>query len=200
MEGISSWVSQVIIAVMIGTIIEMILPKGNNKKYIKIVIGVYILFTILSPAITNAFQENLEVNTEKYEEYLKNSEEYVTLSEKFSQSTDISIENTYKTALKQDIESKLKEKGYVVYQINLEVELESEERYGYINTMELEIGTGEQEEVSEKKENTININKVEIGKQTTQTKKASLSQSEKMELLQYLSEEYGVNPDNVTII
>ena len=55
MEKISLWASQIIIAVIIGTIIEMILPKGNNKKYIKVVIGVYILFTILSPVITNAY-------------------------------------------------------------------------------------------------------------------------------------------------
>ena len=50
-NGISSWAEQVIIAVIIGTIIEMILPKGNTEKYIKTVIGIYILYTIISPVI-----------------------------------------------------------------------------------------------------------------------------------------------------
>ena len=40
MEFISSWVQGIIVAVVIATIIEMILPEGNSKKYIKIVIGV----------------------------------------------------------------------------------------------------------------------------------------------------------------
>jgi len=35
MEFITSWVQGIIIAVIIGTIIEMLLPNGNSKKYIK---------------------------------------------------------------------------------------------------------------------------------------------------------------------
>ena len=52
MEWVNSWIQGIIIAVIISTIIEMILPQGNCKKYIKVVIGVYILFTIVSPVIT----------------------------------------------------------------------------------------------------------------------------------------------------
>ncbi|MCI8482131.1 MAG: hypothetical protein HFJ27_03470 [Clostridia bacterium] len=48
-ENLSLWAEQIIVAVIIATIIEMILPNGNNKKYIKAVIGVYVLFTIISP-------------------------------------------------------------------------------------------------------------------------------------------------------
>ena len=44
---ITNWAEAIIIAVVIATIIEMILPEGNCKKYIKVVIGVYILFTII---------------------------------------------------------------------------------------------------------------------------------------------------------
>lgn len=38
MGWISSWAEQIVVAVIIATIIEMILPNGNNKKYIKAVI------------------------------------------------------------------------------------------------------------------------------------------------------------------
>ena len=51
-SSISSWAEQIIITVIIATILEMILPKGNSKKYIKTVIGIYILYTIISPIIT----------------------------------------------------------------------------------------------------------------------------------------------------
>lgn len=53
-NNISSWAEQIIIAVIIATILEMILPKGNSKKYIKTVIGIYILYVIISPVITFA--------------------------------------------------------------------------------------------------------------------------------------------------
>ena len=38
----------IIIAVIIGTIIEMLLPKNKNSKYIKVVIGMFVLFTIFA--------------------------------------------------------------------------------------------------------------------------------------------------------
>ena len=34
-EWISNWAESIIVAVIIATIIEMILPEGNSKKYIK---------------------------------------------------------------------------------------------------------------------------------------------------------------------
>ena len=49
---IGSWVQGIVIAVVISTIIEMILPDGNIKKYVRTVIGVYIVFVIISPIIT----------------------------------------------------------------------------------------------------------------------------------------------------
>ena len=48
---ISNWAQGIIVAVIIGTIIEMVLPEGNCKKYVKVVIGIYILFSIISPDI-----------------------------------------------------------------------------------------------------------------------------------------------------
>lgn len=48
---ISSWGMNIIIASVIGTVIQMILPEGKNKKYINVVIGVYILVCIISPLI-----------------------------------------------------------------------------------------------------------------------------------------------------
>ena len=70
----SSWGQGIIVAVIIGTIIEMILPEGSSKKYIKVVIGIYILFTIISPFIQKFSGSKLSAenifNTEKYEKMM----------------------------------------------------------------------------------------------------------------------------------
>ena len=42
-EWLSNWSQAIIVAVIIGTIIEMILPEGNSKKYIKVVIVLKLL-------------------------------------------------------------------------------------------------------------------------------------------------------------
>ena len=58
----SSWAEQIVLAVIVATIIEMILPKNKNKKYIQMVVGVYVLFNIISPIIRN--KDNISI--EKY--------------------------------------------------------------------------------------------------------------------------------------
>ena len=62
---IGSWVQGIVIAVVISTIIEMILPDGNIKKYVRTVIGVYIVFVIISPIITKITGK--EINLKTYE-------------------------------------------------------------------------------------------------------------------------------------
>lgn len=47
-DFLSNWAQGIIVAVIIATIIEMILPNGSSKKYVKVVVGIYILFTIIS--------------------------------------------------------------------------------------------------------------------------------------------------------
>ena len=58
----NSWAQGIILAVIIVTILEMIVPEGKNKKYIKIVMGVYITFTIISPIITKVTGNNFELD------------------------------------------------------------------------------------------------------------------------------------------
>lgn len=46
-----AWCEGIIIVVVISIIIESILPEGNIKKYVKVIISIYIVFTILNPIL-----------------------------------------------------------------------------------------------------------------------------------------------------
>ena len=117
MEWISNWIQGIIVAVIIGTIIEMILPEGNCKKYIKVVIGVYILFSIISPVITKFTGSNLKLtNIFDLNEYMQaSSSEHQNLEE----SQEEQIRSIYESNLKNDIKEKLKSKGYETTSISL---------------------------------------------------------------------------------
>ena len=72
-EFLSSWAQGIIVAVIIATLIEMILPNSSSKKYVKVVIGMYILFTIVSPIIKKLGGKDINLNTiniEKYEQQI----------------------------------------------------------------------------------------------------------------------------------
>lgn len=70
----SSWAQGIIVAVIVATIVELLLPNGSSKKYVKVVVGIYILFSIIAPVV-NKFA-NQDINTEifnldKYEKRWK---------------------------------------------------------------------------------------------------------------------------------
>ena len=127
----STWAEQIIVAVIIAGIIEMILPKGNNKKYVKAIIGVYILFTIISPVISKI--TDIDFQDIDYEEYFKQTETYQTMSQDLSNNNDKSVEEIYISNLKQDMKNKLQEKGYIAENIEVDIELKDEAYYGKIN-------------------------------------------------------------------
>ena len=49
MEQISVWARSIVISVILAIMIEMILPENNSKKYIKIIVGIFIVYSIISP-------------------------------------------------------------------------------------------------------------------------------------------------------
>ena len=61
MKWLSSWASGVIVAIIAATILEMLLPDGNNKKYIKVIIGIYVLFTIISPVVSGLLDKEFDI-------------------------------------------------------------------------------------------------------------------------------------------
>ena len=48
-----NWCEGIIVGVMISLIIELIIPEGNNKKYVKVISGIFIIFTVLNPIFQN---------------------------------------------------------------------------------------------------------------------------------------------------
>lgn len=52
-EFLSSWAKGLGVAIVVVSILEMILPNNKTKKYIRMVMGIYIIFNIISPFIEN---------------------------------------------------------------------------------------------------------------------------------------------------
>ena len=205
----STWAEQIIVAVIIAGIIEMILPKGNNKKYVKAIIGVYILFTIISPVISKI--TDIDFQDIDNEEYIKQTERYQTMSQDLSNNNDKSVEEIYISNLKQDMKNKLQEKGYIAENIEVDIELKDEANYGKINKIILSVYKNEESNDDVYKDtstNTISINKIEevkIGNNVNnvntniQVKKGEIKNGEKNEIKEYLSGVYEINKKNIKI-
>lgn len=193
-EFLSSWAQGIIVAVIIATLIEMILPNSSSKKYVKVVIGMYILFTIVSPIIKKLGGKDINLNTiniEKYEQQISKSDN--TISRKFEDNNTRSIKDIYVSNLKADISAKLKEKGYEID--TSDIQIKDDENYT-IEKITLKLIKMEQKQ---EKNNEIVINTVEIGNTISQKDSKTLSDDDKQEVKDYIIETYDIDKKNINI-
>lgn len=210
MEWVSNWAEAIIIAVIIATIIEMILPEGSSKKYIKVVIGVYILFTVISPVLTKLSGRSLAVSDiidlDKYIEEVKEKE---IEQNKLKENNSSSIRDIYIGNLKADIQNKLKGKGYVV--TNIELDVGYDDNY---TLYQIKLNVNKEEDEKEKENyndtstnievvNEVNISVLNVANETNKDinkeKKSNLSNSDRNKIKEYLSSVYEISEKNILI-
>ena len=189
MEWISDWVQGIIVAVIIVTIIEMILTNGNSKKYIKVVIGIYILFSIIVPIINKFNSTKFDINEildlEKYANEIS-----IQTSTDLENNNEEQIKNMYETGLKQDIKSKLNDKGYNIS--NMDIELEEEYK---IKKITIRIKKNEKENENIKKVDKIEIRVIKEKEEEIK----NITEKEIEELKDYINSTYEVKKENIII-
>lgn len=204
---INSWAQVIILAVIISCVIEIILPGGNIKKYVKTVIGIYVLFVIVHPLISAVLNKKLNVDS-IIDDTISQMSEY--------ESTDITIETnnyiekTYKQKLQEDMSQKLNKKGYDINSLNLYIETENENSYGQINGIAMEISKIQKTEESNNKNITQNeVNKVEsidikisdsiATNKTDNIEKETVTEQEIEAIKDYLNLTYEIDKEKIYI-
>lgn len=200
------WAQGIIIAVIIATIIEMLLPNNSNSKYVKVVIGMFVLFTIISPVINKFKNNNKELIIA--DDYIKNSNNKSVETSNINLSNENTIKRMYEENLKVDIKSKVNQKGYSTGDVNLEILDNGEYTLNKIEfrvTAKNNVSNNNQENSANNTttiiENIENI-KVSLGgssKDEKKEEKSVISESEKRKLREYLSGVYEVNEKNILI-
>lgn len=149
-EFMSAWIKGLGLAIIVVSILEMLLPNNKTKKYIRMVMGIYVLFTIISPFIN---QKDL-LNSDGFD-----LEDYVETgaSTKIDQSSmDERIKELYVQELEKDITKKLKEKGYGVISCKVKAKISDKEEETKINKIKIKVekvaeDTSQKEEELEEK-------------------------------------------------
>lgn len=100
----------------------MILPEGNSKKYIKVVIGIYVLFTIVSPIITKISGKEIQVSDIiDLDEYIEEAKTASKAQNQMEIQNEDNILDIYINGIKEDMKAKIEAKGYVVNNITINV-------------------------------------------------------------------------------
>lgn len=153
---LSSWVKNLSLALIVVSILEMLLPNNKTKKYIKMVMGLYILFSIIAPFVNNSnvLNFNIEDVYSNYSKEISSTSATSTTGEVNQASMDDRLNKLYKEQLESDITQKVEEKGYDVRKCKVEAHV-SESDTG-IESITIEID-GKNDNV----ENSNNSNKTD---------------------------------------
>lgn len=190
---LSSWVKNLALALIIVSILEMILPNNKTKKYVKMIMGLYILFSIISPFIENS--NKLNINNIDFNSYIEKVQTTSSTSEELDQtSMDNRLNQIYKEELQKDITQKVEEKGYKVENCKVVAHISDED--SGIEKITLKIN-GKTEENEKKEEKTSEIeNKIVTEIQKIQKVDINISKKEDEET----EESTNINKTDIKII
>jgi len=216
---LSSWVKNLSLALIVVSILEMILPNNKTKKYIKTIMGLYILFSIISPFIKNSNNLNLsEFNINSYAEGIVEASSNEVVNQ---ESMDKRIKKIYVQELEKDITSKIKEKGYTVSNCKVDVDgiedgniknitvklkdknenLNSEENYKNnkinienvlveeIQKVKIQVSNNKEEQQS----NNSSLEEEENKNESKQDSNSKITKTDIQNIKNFLIEEYGVS-------
>lgn len=103
LENLSTWTKSIVLAVIVVSILEMLLPNNKTKKYIKMVMGIFIIYNIISPLIKDKSALSFEeIDINKYE-----SNNTISTVEVNQESMDRRLEKLYIKELEKDITKKV---------------------------------------------------------------------------------------------
>ena len=211
-EFLSSSIKSLGVAIIIVSILEMLLPNNKIKKYIRMVMGIFILFNIIAPFIQN--KDKFDLNEISLENFTQT--ETINYTDVNQVSMNQRIEKLYTQEMEKDITKKVEEKGYVVEDCNVIANIKDEENETKITQIRLSISKKQEQadtnentnsieetienkivtEIQKIKINPINISKnseEDIQKTNQDANQNSISKSDIQNLKKFLIEEYGVS-------
>lgn len=137
---IKSWCEEIVVAIILCIIIECLIPKGNNSKYVKVVVGIYIMYVTLNP-ILNLLNYDFD-----FKEIIGEFANF----EETSNSFDNDIKEVYVLGIENNMKEELNKLGYEVEKINIFVDT------NYENIEKIEICNLKQIDSIDKENNLTN--------------------------------------------
>lgn len=212
----NTWAKNLGLAIVVISILEMLLPNNKIKKYIRMVMGIYILFCILSPWIQD--KDIIQNNIEDLATSVSTGNTFTNVSNEVNQtSMNERIQELYVEELEKDIRKKLKEQGYEISKCKVDANISDVEDETRIKKISIKVAkktekiqnennAKENSEQNESIENKIvthiqkiktidtSISKIEEkqNNQKEDEKQSSITKVDIQNIKKFLIEEYGV--------
>lgn len=199
-NALTSWAKAIVMAIIIVSILEMLLPNNKTKKYIKMVMGLFILYNIISPFIKD--KNALKFEEADLQTFTSSEMKSIEVNQ---ESMDRRLEELYIQQIEKDITKKLEKKGYKVKSCKVQAKISNDEDTTGITKIKLKIEKGEKQESEDEKQDEEIENKLITTIQSIKKVDTRISKAENMvgdallekvdiqNIKQFLIKEYEVN-------
>lgn len=181
---ISQWLKEIVLLFIIISIVDIIMPKGKMKRYVDFIIGLLIIFTIISPFTKlNNITLNLDKEVSNFNEKLITKDSLIDIQEK-------QIENIYVSNLKGQLREVIEDNSaYIVEDIDIAT---IPDEKNIFNIEEINIVLQSQ---NDNKDSSIKVSKIEVGEEVAEVVNTEIDS----EIIGLITSLGGIDPNKIKL-
>ncbi|NLY67729.1 MAG: stage III sporulation protein AF [Tissierellia bacterium] len=196
-EFVSQWIKSISMIFIIVSIIELVIPNSNLKKYVNMFIGLLIIIAIITP-IVNLLDSNYDIEKEVFKNIIEGVEIQNINNEDILLAQEKQIKELYINRLRDDVYKSIKEiTDYEIFAINISI-YEDKVNYGNIKDMEIVLKDKINENVEDNSSIKV-INIEEISLESLEKDKDSNLESEREKIVEHIYERYNISKNNIKV-
>jgi stage III sporulation protein AF len=201
MSFLTSWISNIILFVLLAIILELLLPNSALQRYVKMVIGLLLIVMILSPLlkfVTEDFEKILDsmsitsvMEEKKIENSIENKKREIQASQHAYILKQMAVH--MKTATEEEL---MERYGLAIADLHIEVEKNGDGVYENVSKVQVYLSNKPMQENAAVEV----VKKVEIDTSKPQRKEQKNELTiESKEIQQFLAYRWGLSSDQIDI-
>lgn len=197
MQWFRAWSEGIVIAVIITTLIEMLLPENTSKKYIKTLLGMFLMYIIIFPVINKISGLDVEKSL-NFNKVIETSTNACNINELNNKIDNMALK-IYEKNLEDNLKERLDNEGYIAEYVSIKI---SEDNSYNIESVTVKLSDKNENKKQEKQAYSI----VEVVKQINvkisnneSTTKEVINENEKEQVKDFIKELYSVPKENISV-
>ncbi len=195
-EVIRNWIVNLVVVILLSVLVDIILPNGSMRKYAKFVLGILIIFVVISPIIA-AFQKGFSLEEEIFRNtHSLDMDDLKFQAQMIEDKYQDTILNLYKKKLQQQIMYQVRKETKTA-EIEVVVSIDEDEKsetYGAIKKVILR---------TEGKGKTVDLADIHVDANHSETmaevKEGGKTNIEYGKLREMISSTYQISPEDIII-
>lgn len=196
-NSIMNYIYTLMILAIIVAVLDMILPKGNSKKYVRLVSGIILTYIAISPIIS--ILSNVTGTKDSIVNELNSIEQQYSSNKKVIGQEQY-ILNLFEEGVKKDLKKRVEQCGYVIDNLDIRYELNKDNEITKITYIGFNVIERINETATDSSIKNVSISVNLSNEVKREDTSIELTEEEKKKIIEYIGQVYQVDTSIVHIV